>query len=76
MPGTRRPPSHTALAALPAIALDLETTGLDVAEGRIVQIGAVAIDWAGAPGESRERVARGLVILLYRSRSRRGAVGG
>ena len=43
MPGTRRPPSHTALAALPAIALDLETTGLDVAEGRIVQIGAVAM---------------------------------
>ena len=43
MPGTRRPPSHTALAALPAIALDLETTGLDVANDRIVQIGAVAM---------------------------------
>ena len=37
MPGTRRPPSHTSLAALPAIALDLETTGLDVANDRIVQ---------------------------------------
>ena len=43
MPGARRPPSHTALAALPAIALDLETTGLDVANDRIVQIGAVAL---------------------------------
>ena len=43
MPGTRWPPSHTALAALPAIALDLETTGLDVADGRVVQIGAVAM---------------------------------
>ena len=43
MPGTLRPPSHTALAALPGIALDLETTGLDVAQTRIVQIGAVAM---------------------------------
>ena len=43
MPGARRPPSHTALAALPAIALDLETTGLDVVNDRIVQIGAVAL---------------------------------
>ena len=43
MLGTHRPPSHTALAALSAIALDLETTGLDVANDRIVQIGAVAM---------------------------------
>ena len=43
MPGARRLPSHTALAALPAIALDLETTGLDVANDRIVQIGAVSM---------------------------------
>ncbi len=43
MPGTDRPPSHAALAALSAIALDLETTGLDVANDRIVQIGAVAM---------------------------------
>ena len=43
MPGAHRPPSHTALAALSAIALDLETTGLDVANDRIVQIGAVAM---------------------------------
>ena len=42
MLGARRPPSHTALAALPAIALDLETTGLDVANDRIVQIGILA----------------------------------
>ena len=43
MPGTRHPPKHTALAALPAVALDLETTGLDIANDRIVQIGAVAM---------------------------------
>ena len=43
MPGARRPPSHAALAALPALALDLETTGLDVANDRIVQIGAVTM---------------------------------
>jgi len=43
MPETRRPPNHTALAALPAVALDLETTGLDVAKDRIVQVGAVAM---------------------------------
>ena len=43
MPAARRLPRHTALAALPAIALDLETTGLDVANDRIVQIGAVAM---------------------------------
>ena len=43
MTGPRRPPSHSALAALPALALDLETTGLDVANARIVQIGAVAM---------------------------------
>ena len=40
MPGGR-PPRHTALAALSAVALDLETTGLDVANDRIVQIGTV-----------------------------------
>ena len=43
MPGTHRPPSHIALAALPGIALDLETTGLDVVHARIVGIGAVAM---------------------------------
>ena len=43
MPGAGRPPRHTALAALPAVALDLETTGLDVANDRIVQIGIVSM---------------------------------
>ena len=43
MPGILSPPSHTPLVALPAISLDLETTGLDVRRDRIVQIGAVAM---------------------------------
>ena len=47
MPGASRPPSHTALAALPAIALDLETTGMVVAHDRIVQIGAVGMLGSG-----------------------------
>ena len=53
MPGTRPPPSHTALAALPAVALDLETTGLDVARDRIVQIGAVAMHGPAVRSEPR-----------------------
>ena len=36
-------PSSTALAALPALALDLETTGLDVKVDRIVQAAAVTM---------------------------------
>lgn len=38
-----RPANHTALAALPAVVLDLETTGLDVTRERVVQVGAVAM---------------------------------
>ena len=36
-------PSSTALAALPAVALDLETTGLDVSADRVVQVAALAM---------------------------------
>ena len=53
VPAARRPPRHTALAALPALALDLETTGLDVANDRIVQIGAVAMCGSTVLGEPR-----------------------
>ena len=53
MTGPRHPPSHTALAALPAIALDLETTGLDVANDRIVQVGAVAMRGAVVRSDPR-----------------------
>ncbi|UCE32064.1 MAG: CBS domain-containing protein [Burkholderiales bacterium] len=35
------PPSHTPLIALRALVLDLETTGLDVRNDRVVQIGAI-----------------------------------
>ncbi|MDX1431207.1 MAG: DUF294 nucleotidyltransferase-like domain-containing protein [Gammaproteobacteria bacterium] len=42
-PGSPRVAAATALAALPAVSLDLETTGLDVASDRIVQIGVVAM---------------------------------
>ena len=53
MPAVRHPPRHTALAALPAVALDLETTGLDVANDRIVQIGAVGMRGPTVLGEPR-----------------------
>lgn len=43
MRGERPPPNHTALAALPATVLDLETTGLDVKHDRVVQIAAIAL---------------------------------
>ena len=43
MPGKLRPANHTALAALPVVVLDLETTGLNVASDRVIQIGAVAM---------------------------------
>jgi CBS domain-containing protein len=43
MSGKLRPPNHTALAALPVVVLDLETTGLNVARDRVIQIGAVAM---------------------------------
>jgi len=35
------PPSHTPLVALPALVLDLETTGLDVRNDRVVQVAAI-----------------------------------
>lgn len=37
------PPTHTPLIALPALVLDLETTGLDVRTDRVVQIAAIAM---------------------------------
>lgn len=37
------PQSHTPLIALPVLVLDLETTGLDVRNDRVVQIGAIAM---------------------------------
>ena len=35
------PPSHTPLVALPALVLDLETTGLDVKNDRVIQVAAI-----------------------------------
>ncbi len=43
MPGSATIPSHTPLAALPAVVLDLETTGLDVKRDRVVQAAAIAM---------------------------------
>lgn len=43
MPGRLSPPSYTALSTLPVVALDLETTGLDVRRDRVVQVGAIAM---------------------------------
>lgn len=36
-------PNHTPLIALPVLALDLETTGLDVRSDRVVQLAAIAM---------------------------------
>lgn len=44
------------LAALPAVVLDTETTGLDAARDRVIEIAAVRLD-AGA-GENRETFSR------------------
>ena len=73
MPVVRRLPRHTALAALPAIALDLETTGLDVANDRIVQIGAVAMRGPMVLGEPRidTRVDPGVPIPAASTRIHR-----
>ena len=46
-----QPPNHTPLIALPALVLDLETTGLDVRNDRVVQIGA--IDMLGVKQEQQ-----------------------
>lgn len=50
MPPRHPPPSQTPLLALPAVSLDLETTGLDVHRDRIIQIGLIDID-----GETLDR---------------------
>ena len=50
MPGKRPPPAHTPLAALPAVIFDLETTGLDVRNDRVVQIGAISMLGASMQG--------------------------
>ncbi|WP_455372985.1 DUF294 nucleotidyltransferase-like domain-containing protein [Limibacillus halophilus] len=46
MAGKLFPSGHTPLIALPALVLDLETTGLDVRSDRVVQIGALAMEGA------------------------------
>jgi len=46
MPGRSSLPSQTPLPSLPAVSLDLETTGLDVKTDRIIQIGLVALNGA------------------------------
>lgn len=43
MPRAFPPPNATALAALPALALDLEATGLNPGRDRIVQVAAIAM---------------------------------
>jgi CBS domain-containing protein len=43
MPGSVSIPIHTPIAALPAVVLDLETTGLNVKHDRVVQAAAIAM---------------------------------
>ena len=38
------PPTHTPIIALPALVIDLETTGLNVKTDRVVQLAALAMD--------------------------------
>lgn len=58
------PPLHTPLAGLPVLVLDLETTGLDVARDRIVQVGALVMQGASIAEAPRldRRVAPGIPI--------------
>jgi DNA polymerase-3 subunit epsilon/CBS domain-containing protein len=42
-----QPPNHTPLIALPAVVLDLETTGLDVRSDRVIQLGVINVPKAG-----------------------------
>ena len=44
MPSSLSLPRQTPLIALPAVSLDLETTGLDVRRDRVIQVGLVALD--------------------------------
>ena len=46
-----QPSNHTPLIAIPALVLDLETTGLDVKNDRVVQIGAIDMRGAEMPKE-------------------------
>jgi len=70
MPAATGPAPHTALSALPVIALDLETTGLDVRRDRIVQIGAVAMLGAGVLDAPRidQRIDPGVPVPERASR--------
>lgn len=61
---TAPPPLHTPLAGLSVLVLDLETTGLDVARDRIVQVGALAMQGASIAEAPRmdQRIAPGIPI--------------
>lgn len=47
------PSAHTPLIALPVLVLDVETTGLDVRNDRVVQIGAIAMTGEAAQDDPR-----------------------
>lgn len=53
MPGKLPPVGHTPLVALPVLVLDLETTGLNVKEDRVVQIAGIAMEGARTLTEPR-----------------------
>ncbi len=56
MPAHAPPPAYTPLIALPVLVVDLETTGLDVRNDRVVQIGAIAM--VGAAEQETPRLDR------------------
>ena len=77
MPGTIPPPGHTPLVILPAVSLDLETTGLDVATDRIIQIGVVPLQGGQALDTPRldKLINPGMAVPKLATRSGNAELG-
>lgn len=65
-----QPSNHTPLIALPVLALDLETTGLDVRRDRVVEIAALSLlgDTLHEPAVLDQRIQPGIAIPAAASR--------
>jgi len=49
-------PNHTPLIVLPAVILDLETTGLDVRNDRVIQIGIIGLMHSGSANNGNDEL--------------------